>query len=80
MSALGQKQTSAGVLVTSALPPKSGHGSARLYRYGPTGSTNRETLAKQIGRQKDEMDRDPRRRKYIELFASQLAQWVPHIS
>jgi hypothetical protein len=48
----------------------------RESRYGPSGSTTAKTLEKQIDRLKDEIW-DPRRRKYIEWLASQLAQWVP---
>jgi hypothetical protein len=52
----------------------------RDYRYGPTGSTNAETLEKQIGRQMKAMKRNPLRRKYIERLASELAQWGADIS
>jgi hypothetical protein len=52
----------------------------RDYRYGPTGSINKDTLEKHISRQKKLMDQNPSRRAYIQRFALQLAEWAADIS
>src|SRR5262249_37386189 len=48
------------------------------YRYGPTDSISKDTMEKQMGGQLKLLKKDPRRHKYIERLASQLAQWAPH--
>jgi hypothetical protein len=49
-------------------------------RHGPNGTTNAETLDKQIRRQKKLMDRDPRYQKYIRRLAWRLGKYGLDIS
>jgi hypothetical protein len=47
----------------------------RDYRYGPNGTTNAETMEKQIRRQKKLISQDGRRHKYIRRTAGYLARY-----